>query len=132
MLNEERIILMTKTAAYEEGKGKRNMAIAGYFRSDYIELNIIKSLFYSTVAFLLVAAMVIYYQFEILLQDIYKMDLQQLGKNILFYYVVFLIGNLLVSYMVSAVRYSRAKKSLKHYYSNLRRLSSLYESEGKR
>ena len=132
MLNEERIILMTKTAAYEEHEGKKNMAIAGYFRSDYMELNIIKSLFYSTVAFLLVAAMVIYYQFEVLLQDIYKMDLQQLGKNILFYYVVFLVGNLLVSYVVSAVRYSRAKKSLKHYYNNLRRLSSLYESEGKR
>ncbi|MBQ5673627.1 MAG: hypothetical protein IIV45_00835 [Lachnospiraceae bacterium] len=132
MLNEERIILMTKTAAYEEGDGKKNMAIAGYFRSDYIELNLIKSLFYSTIAFVLVAAMVIYYQFEVLLQDIYKMDLLQLGKNILFYYIVFLVVNLMVSYVVSALRYSRAKKSLKHYYNNLRRLSSLYENESKR
>ena len=59
MLNEERIILMTKTAAYEEHEGKKNMAIGGYFRSDYMELNIIKSLFFSTAAFILVAAMVI-------------------------------------------------------------------------
>lgn len=132
MLNEDRIILMTRTAAYEECEGKKNMTIAGYFRSDYIELNLIKSMVYSTVAFILVAAMVIYYQFEVLLQDIYKIDLLQLGKNILFYYIVFLVVNLMVSYVVSAIRYSRAKKSLKHYYNNLRRLTSLYENEGKR
>ena len=85
-----------------------------------------------TISIILVAAMVIYYQFEVLLQDIYKIDLLQLGKNILFYYIVFLVVNLMVSYVVSAIRYSRAKKSLKHYYNNLRRLTSLYENEGKR
>ena len=88
MLNEERIILMTRTAAYEESEGKKNMIIAGYFRSDYIELNLMKSLFYSTVAFILVAAMAIYYQFEVLLQDIYKMDLLLYKDSILFVVVV--------------------------------------------
>lgn len=132
MLNEERIILMTKTAAYEEHEGKKNMAVDGYFRSDYMELNVIKSLLYSTLAFLLVVAMIIYYQVEVLLQDIYKMDLIQIGKNILAYYIIFVLLNLVISYIVSAFRYSRAKKSLKHYYNNLKRLSALYESEGRR
>ena len=35
MLNEEKVILMTQMASYEENEGKKNMAIGRYFRSDY-------------------------------------------------------------------------------------------------
>lgn len=132
MLNEERIRLMTKTAAYEEHEGKKNMVVGSYFRSDYLELNIIKSIIYSTIAFVLIAAMVLYYKFEVFLQDIYGMDLMQFGRNILTYYVVFVVVFVVITYIVYSVRYSRAKKSLKHYYNNLKKLSSLYEKEGKR
>ncbi|MBR1693090.1 MAG: hypothetical protein IJ711_10035 [Lachnospiraceae bacterium] len=132
MLNEERIKLMTKTAAYEENEGKKNMAIGSYFRSDYLELHVIQSLLYGTLAFLVVGAMVLYYRFETFLQDIYKMDLLQFGKDILRYYIIFLVVNAVISYIVYSVRYSRAKRSLKRYYNNLKKLSALYEREGKR
>lgn len=132
MLNEERIKIMTRTAAYEENEGKKNMAIGSYFRSDYLELNIIKSLFCSTLAFVLTAAMVIYYKFEVILQDIYKVDLLQYGKEILTYYIGFVAVNALITYIVYSVKYSRAKKSLRRYYNNLKYLSTLYDKEGKR
>lgn len=132
MLNEERIKLMTKTAAYEEHEGKKNMAIGNYFRSDYMELHIIKSLVYSTIAFVLIMAMAVYYQFETFLQELYKRDILQFGKSILLYYVAFTAANMVVTYIVYSVRYSRAKKSLKHYYHHLKQLSFLYEKEGKR
>lgn len=32
MLNEERVILMTKMASYEEGEGKKSMSLGRYFR----------------------------------------------------------------------------------------------------
>ena len=35
MLNEEKIILMTQMASYEENEGKKNMAIGRYFRRLY-------------------------------------------------------------------------------------------------
>ena len=34
MLNEERIIMMTRMAAYESGEGKKDGAIGSYFRGD--------------------------------------------------------------------------------------------------
>ena len=34
MLNEERVILMTKLASYEANEGKKNVAIGNYFRSE--------------------------------------------------------------------------------------------------
>ena len=42
MLNEEKIILMTQMASYEENEGKKNMAIGRYFRSDYIAIQVLK------------------------------------------------------------------------------------------
>ena len=41
MLNEERVILMTKLASYEANDGKKNIAIGNFFRSDF---TILKSL----------------------------------------------------------------------------------------
>ena len=43
MLNQERIILMTKMASYEENEGKKNNAIMNYFRGDYVWLQVMKS-----------------------------------------------------------------------------------------
>ena len=57
MLNEERIKLMTKMAAYEANEGKRNVAVSSYFRGDYIGLQVIKSIISATIAFLIVFAM---------------------------------------------------------------------------
>ena len=42
MLNEERVILMTKMASHEENEGKKNVAIGNYYRSDYIAIQVLK------------------------------------------------------------------------------------------
>ena len=64
MLNEERIILMTQMASYEANEGKKNVAIGSYFRSDYIGWQVLKSIISATIAFIVVFAMYIFYDFE--------------------------------------------------------------------
>ena len=51
MLNEERIILMTQMASYEQGEGKENVKIGNYFRSDYIALQVLKSIVCAIIAY---------------------------------------------------------------------------------
>ena len=87
MLNEERIKLMTKMASYEAKEGKRNVSIGNYFRGDYISLQVIKSIISATIAFLIVLALFVFYDFEFFMSDIYKMDLLQLGKTVLVVYL---------------------------------------------
>lgn len=127
MLNEEKVILMTKMASYEEHEGKKNMEIGNYFRSDYIAVQVLKSIFCATVAFVLIFALFIFYDFEIFMQDIYKMDLVGFAKTILMYYGITVVVYGGVSYGICTYRYTRAKKSLKLYYQNLKKLGSLYE-----
>lgn len=127
MLNEEKVILMTKLASYESREGKKNLAIGNYFRSDYISLQLIKSVIYGTIAFGLMLGLYILYDVENFMQEIYKMDLVQFARNILVLYVVFVAVYGIVSYLVYAYKYSKAKKSLKCYYNNLKKLSSKYD-----
>lgn len=127
MLNEERVILMTKLASYEEHEGKENMKIGKYFRSDYIAVQVLKSVIYATIAFALIMALFVFYDFEVFMQEIYKMDLIEFAKRILMYYGIVIVGYGAISYGICAYRYSKARKSLKRYYKNLKKLNSLYD-----
>lgn len=127
MLNEERIILMTKLASYESGEGKKNAAIGNYFRSDYISLQVVKSVISATIAFVICFALYVLYDFENFMADIYKMDLFVFAKNVLIWYAVVVIGFAVLTYIVYSYRYSKAKKSLKNYNINLKKLSALYD-----
>lgn len=129
MLSQERIKLMTKMAAYEEKEGKRYMSIGSYFRSDYMGMQVIKSVIYATIAFFLVAGFYLYYHFETFMQDIYKKDLLAMGRQVLLYYVIFTAAYALITYIVYSFRYSKAKRSLKRYYHHLKQLAAIYDIE---
>ncbi len=132
MLNEERIKLMTQMASYEENEGKKNAAIGSYFRGDYISLQVIASIISATAAFCILCALYIFYDFEAFMQNIYKIDLLVFGKRILLLYIVFVIIYALISYIVYAYRYHKAKASLKRYYYHLKELSEMYGQEIKK
>ena len=129
MLSQERIKLMTKMAAYEENEGKKYMSIGSYFRSDYMGMQVIRSVICGTLAFFLLAGLYVYYHFETMMQDIYKMDLLLLGRRVLFYYIVFIAAYSVITYVIYSFRYSRAKRSLKHYYYHLKQLAEIYDIE---
>ncbi len=132
MLNQERIKLMTKMAAYEDNEGKKNMAIASYFRSDYIGFQILKSIISATIAFVILFAMYIFYDFEVFMQDIYKMDLFAFGERVLLIYVIFVAVYGVASYVVYSLRYHKARHSLKKFYSHLKQLSAMYDLENRK
>ena len=69
MLNEEKVILMTQMASYEENEGKKNMAIGRYFRSDYIAIQVLKSILCATIAYGVCFALFVFYDFENFIQD---------------------------------------------------------------
>ena len=127
MLNEKRIILMTKMASYEANDGKRNVAIGSFFRSDYIGWQVLKSIISASIAFVVVFGMYIFYNFETFMTDIYKMDLVEFARSVFSYYLWTIGIYAAISYVVYALRYGRAVKSIKVYQMNLRRLADMYK-----
>lgn len=126
MLNEERTILMSRMSSYEKGEGKRNIRIGNYFRSDYVAIQVLKSVICGTIAFAVIFALYILYNMETLMLELYTMDLFAFAKDILVRYGVTVVAYGVITYIVSSWRYAVAKRSLKNYYHNLKKLNALY------
>lgn len=126
MLNEEKVILMTKMASYEENEGIKNENIGNYFRGDYVALQVVKSVICATLTFVLVVALYIFYDFEEFMQDIYKIDLFSYVRSILIYYVITVIIYGAFTYLISTLLYFKAVKSLKTFSLNLKKLNSIF------
>lgn len=118
---------MTRMASYEEHEGKKDIPIIHYFRGDYIGFQVLKSIIAATISFFALFAVYIFYNFEELMQDIYKMDLLEFGKSVIILYLCVVGAYGVITYAVFASKYSRARKSLKHYYDNLKKLSNMYD-----
>jgi len=126
MLDEKKIRVMTRLAAYEEGTGKRYMPIGHYFRTDYICIQLLKSFIYGTIAFAMIVGVMLFYNFELIIGDVYNMDLVAYLKRYVKVYAICMIIYLVITYVYSVYRYSKAKKSLRSYDSVLEKLNKQY------
>ncbi len=125
MINEKKVRLMTKLAAYEQREGKKYTPIINYFRTDYISLHMLKSFVAGTIAFASVIGVYFFYNFEVIMGDIYNIDLLAFGKKMLTVYIICMAVYLLITYIFAFYKYGRARKSLKIYYYNLKKLKEL-------
>lgn len=126
MINEERVVMMTRLASYEQGEGKENIRVGKYFREDYVFVQVLKSVICATISFAVIFALYVFYSFEAFMADIYKTDIFSLGKSVLIYYLVFVGIYGVITAIVYHVKYSKTRKKLKVYYNNLKKLGSFY------
>lgn len=130
MISEERVKLMTRMASYEEGEGKKNVAVAKHFRTDYVGAEVLKAVICVTLACMIVFGAYIYYDFEKIMNDFYdNMDLLEVGADLLKKYLYVLVIYCVIIYITFTVKYSKAKHNLKIYFNNLRLLGTLYVKE---
>ena len=54
-----------------------------------------------------------------------KLDLMEFGKSVVIIYLCVAAAYGVITYVVYASRYSKAKKKLKHYYAGLRALENM-------
>ncbi len=129
MVNEEKVIRMTKMASYEEREGKKDKAVVGYFRGDYIGKQLLISLLVITVAFLAVFGAWLALNFEEVMEGIYTIDLMVTGKRVLKLYLFLAAGYLIATYAVYHRRYTRARKRLNVLLEYLNCLDDTEEEE---
>lgn len=129
MLNEERVKLMTRMASYEDTEGKKNTAVASHFRSDYVGLQVLKAVICATLACMIAFGVFIYYDFDEIMLNIYKIDLLSVAAEFLKKYVIFVVGYCVIVYIAFTVKYSHAKHNLKKFFNNLKLLGTLYVNE---
>ncbi len=131
MISKERVRHMTKLAVFEEREGKEYRKMTQYFRRDYVGLEMLKSFLAGTVLFLAVLGVWAVCEMDFLMENINEMDLIAFGTDILIKYLIFIAVYLLITYIVYNMRYTKGRKRIRLFYNRLKKVSRLYESEGR-
>lgn len=129
MVREENVKLMSKIAIYEKRDGKAEIPMSGYYKSDYVRMNILKSVVSATIAFVIVAAVIVLYKLDYLLANYYKIDYKSFGIGILVLYAVFVFVYWLIARILYAMRYEKARPNIIEYNHNLKKLQEESQKE---
>ena len=129
MVDETKVRVMTRLAAYEEGAGKKYLPIGQFFRGDYVFLQLLKSFVSGTFSFLLVIGLWAFCNFENLLEGIYDIDIMGYAKTLGKTYVILMVCYLVPTYIWAVYKFTKAKKSLNSYISVMDKMSKKYYPE---
>ena len=114
MINEKKVAVMTRMAAYEAGDGKKDRRICSFFRSDFVGFQLLKTWIAVTAAFCMLAGIWLLYRLDEITAIFYAMDvdaLLELGKDALAAYGILCGGYLLTTWLAAHVVYAKAHKA---------------------
>lgn len=131
MLNEERVKLMTKMAAYEQKQGAEDFKISAYFRKDYASWNVVWTLIWVTIGYVILLALVAAICLEKLLEHLNMRDMIIMGAAVVIGYLLFLICYGIISSQLYKKRHDRARGRVKKFNKDLNLLIKLYKKEKK-
>ncbi|MCR5154941.1 MAG: hypothetical protein K6B75_08865 [Lachnospiraceae bacterium] len=126
MINDRKVRLMTRLAMYEEKEGKDDINLSKYYKRDYVRMQVLNSILYATIGYILVLAMYIGYKLEYLIKVVVRLDYAAMLRNILVIYVIVLAVYVLATWFVSSLYYTYSRKKLARYFRMLRKLRSYY------
>lgn len=129
MINNEKIRLMTKLAVYESGDGREDMAVANYFRSDYIRHEILKTILAVTFGSLILLALVIAYKLDFILDNALDLNYKLLGRQVLVVYLILQVVFVSITWIGYRIYYLRSHTRLNRYYRLLSKVRKIEEKE---
>lgn len=130
MIDEEKIILMTKLATYEAKKGRKMRKYNEMYCSDYVLIHLLVTVLAVTIAFGIVFGLYVFNDFEAFMQNAYKMDVISYALNLLRIFLYVLAGYAAFTFLYAVIKYHLARKSLNGYYQNLKKLNAYYKEHG--
>ncbi len=129
MLNIRKTRLMTKLAIYEQGPGKQDIRLSKYYKSDYVRLQILKTILSVTVGYLLVLTLVGLYKSEYLIAQAVNLDYRAIGMTVLVIYVVLLTVYTVGAIIGYSIKYDLSRGKLAKYFRMLKVMRRFYREE---
>lgn len=129
MLNEKRVKHMVKLASYETKKWSEDSKVNSYFKNDYISFNVIVTLLWVTLAYVMLVGLFGVAFMEPILDgiSIKKGIVMVLIVIALYVFLLFLYG--VISYFYYKKKHNEAKHYAKEFEEGLKELKFMYEEE---
>lgn len=129
MLNEQKIRLMTKLALYEKKAGREDIKLSTYYKTDYVRMQILKTIISVTIGYLLILLLVLIYKSEYLIAEAVNLDYVKIGKALLIIYLCMLVVFCFFAAIGYSIKYKMSRKNLAGYYQMLKELKMIYHEE---
>lgn len=126
MLNNEKINIMSRLALFEQ-KEKEDISMSKYYKTDYIRLQILKTIVSVTIGYLLILLMIGIYKAEYIISHAVSLDYVGIGKIILGVYILILFAYTIITILVCSHKYDKSRRNLSGYYKFLKRLDRIYQ-----
>lgn len=122
MINENKVAVMTRMAAYEAGDGKKNQTVCSYFRGDYVGFQMLKTWIAVTIAFCIMSGVYLLFQMDSIMTDFYSIDLIAFAKKFVFAYVILCAVYLFAAFVIAQRRYGLAQRATVRFGKELEEL----------
>ena len=131
MLNEKKIKIMVELSRYENKKGKKELKIARYYRSDYIAFALFRTFFLVTLGYAIIIGLVALYHLEYLLNNIQNLnlDVMYLASVVGVGYLGLLVVYSIATYARYTIKYKKGRRGVHLYDRKLAELLELYGKE---
>lgn len=129
MLNNKKIRLMTRLAIFETKEGKEDIRLSKYYKTDYVRLQVLKSIISTTVGYLLILALIFLYKSEYIIKNAVSLDYKTIGSYILGIYIILITIYGLGSLAWFSLKYEASRKKLTRYFKLLKRMKNIYKEE---
>lgn len=120
---------MTRLAMYEQKEGREDIRLSKYFRTDYVRLQVLKTVVALTVGYLLLLLILVLYHSEYLIRDAVILDYRAIIVRYAGIYVVLIAVYCSMAMVGYMIQYRASRKKLAKYFRMLRRLRSIYREE---
>ncbi len=129
MLNIRKTRLMTKLALYETGEGRRDIRLSKYYKTDYVRLQILKTVLAVTVGYILILLMVVLYKSEYLIAQAVNLDYRAIGVTVFVIYAVLLTVYIVGAIIGYSIQYDLSRGKLTRYFRILKIMKKIYREE---
>lgn len=129
MLDEKKIRRMTRLASYESKEGKEELDISSYYKKDYVSSNVIRTLLWVTLGYVLAFGLVCYAYLEIIIEGITLARIILIGGLFIGIYLVLMIAYGIGTNRHYKQKHDRARAGAKEFCHGLFMLEKMYEKE---
>lgn len=129
MLNEERVKHMVKLASYESKKGTEDFKVSSYFRGDYISFNVLCTLLWATVGFVVLVGLLGVGYMDMILENLTLKKGLLIILGTIIAYIAMLIIYGIVAYCFYKKKHLSARQNVKKFAHELEVLEEMYEKE---
>lgn len=126
MVNEEKLQMMVRLAAYEKEPAQKEIQEGGFYKVDYICSRLMVTILSYSIAYFLILVLLALYHFEYLSSALQMQEISSLVLAVAAIYILILLGCIFFAIIIYSNRYNQIQKRRREYYNELKQMEAFY------